>query len=281
MINKQEILNASILIVDDQQANVLLLKDMLHGAGYTCITSATDPYAVCELHRLNHYDLILLDLLMPGMDGFEVLEGLKKIETDAYLSVLVITAQSDNKLRVLAAGAKDFLTKPFDILEVLTRIYNILEMRLLYKQLEQHNKLLEQKVLERTIELQASEERFRRLTELSSDWYWEQDENGAFTQVFGPVLEMLGILSDSEFSKTNEQQGIQWDQAEREILEANLAARRPFLDYVYSRVNTDGSKQYFMVSGEPMFNQSSRFVGYRGIGKDVTETMAANSESPE
>ena len=281
MINKQEILNASILIVDDQQANVLLLKDMLHGAGYTCITSATDPYAVCELHRLNHYDLILLDLLMPGMDGFEVLEGLKKIETDAYLSVLVITAQSDNKLRVLAAGAKDFLTKPFDILEVLTRIYNILEMRLLYKQLEQHIKLLEQKVLERTIELQASEERFRRLTELSSDWYWEQDENGAFTQVFGPVLEMLGILSDSEFSKTNEQQGIQWDQAEREILEANLAARRPFLDYVYSRVNTDGSKQYFMVSGEPMFNQSSRFVGYRGIGKDVTETMAANSESPE
>ena len=191
MINKQHILNASILIVDDQQPNVFLLREMLHDAGYTCIASTTDPYAVLELHRQNRYDLILLDLLMPGMDGFEVMNGLKKIETDAYLSVLVITAQPDHKLKALAAGAKDFLTKPYNLLEALTRIHNMLEVRLLYKQLEQHNKLLEQKVLERTAELQASEERFRRLTELSSDWYWEQDEMGVFTQVYGPVLEML------------------------------------------------------------------------------------------
>ncbi len=278
MINKQDILNASILIVDDQQPNVFLLKEMLHDAGYTCIASTTDPYAVLELHRQNRYDLILLDLLMPGMDGFEVMNGLKKIETDAYLSVLVITAQPDHKLKALAAGAKDFLTKPYNLLEALTRIHNMLEVRLLYKQLEQHNKLLEQKVLERTAELQASEERFRRLTELSSDWYWEQDEMGVFTQVYGPVLEMLGLLSDDP-DQTGKESGAQWDQAEREILEANLAARRPFLDYVYSRVNSDGSQQYFMVSGEPMFNLSGRFTGYRGIGKDVTETMAANAES--
>lgn len=279
MINKQEILNASILIVDDQQSNVFLLKEILHDAGYACIASTTDPYAVCELHRLNRYDLILLDLLMPGMDGFEVMNGLKKIETDAYLSVLVITAQPDHKLKALAAGAKDFLTKPFNLTEVLTRIHNMLEVRLLYKQLEQHNKLLEQKVLERTVDLQDSEERFRRLTELSSDWYWEQDEMGAFTQVYGPVLEMLGLSSDA-LDKAGNESGAQWDQAEREILEANLAARRPFLDYVYSRVNADGLQQFFMVSGEPMFNLSGRFTGYRGIGKDVTETMTANSESP-
>jgi PAS domain S-box-containing protein len=279
MISKQEILNASILIVDDQQSNVFLLKEMLHDGGYTCIASTTDPYAVCELHRQNRYDLILLDLLMPGMDGFEVMKGLKKIETDAYLSVLVVTAQPDHKLKALAAGAKDFLTKPFNLLEVLTRIHNMLEVRLLYKQLEQHNKLLEQKVLERTVELQASEERFRRLTELSSDWYWEQDEKGAFTQVYGPVLEMLGLSSDA-LDKTGNESGTQWNQAEREILEANLAARRPFLDYVYSRVNSDSSQQYFMVSGEPMFNLSGRFTGYRGIGKDVTETMLAKNELP-
>ncbi len=278
MINKQDILNASILIVDDQQSNVFLLKEMLSDVGYTCIASTTDPYAVCELHRLNRYDLILLDLLMPGMDGFEVMNDLKKIESDAYLSVLVITAQPDHKLKALAAGAKDFLTKPFNLLEVLTRINNMLEVRLLYKQLGQHNKQLEQKVLERTVELQASEERFRRLTELSSDWYWEQDEVGVFTQVYGPVLEMLGLLSDAQ-DKTGNESGVQWDQAEREILKANLAARRPFLDYVYSRVNADGLQQYFMVSGEPMFNLSGRFTGYRGIGKDVTETMGANSES--
>jgi PAS domain S-box-containing protein len=280
MISKQEILNASILIVDDQQSNVHLLKEMLLDAGYACISSTTDPYAVCELHRLNRYDLILLDLLMPDMDGFEVMDGLKEIETDAYLSVLVITAQPDHKLKALAAGAKDFLTKPFNLLEVVTRIHNMLEVRLLYKKLEQYNRLLEQKVLERTVELAASEERFRRLTELSSDWYWEQDEMGAFNQVYGPVLEMLGIPSDDSLGKTSDQQVVQWNEAEREILEANLAARRPFLDYVYSRVNADGSQQYFMVSGEPMFNPSGRFTGYRGIGKDVTETMLAKNESP-
>ena len=93
MINEQEILNAGILIVDDQAANVMLLEEMLRADGYNCIASTTDPYTVCELHRNERYDLILLDLLMPGMDGFQVMEGLKEIEADSYLPVLVITAQ--------------------------------------------------------------------------------------------------------------------------------------------------------------------------------------------
>ena len=193
MISEQEILNASILIVDDQQSNVLLLGEMLRDDGYVCVTSTTDPHAVCGLHRKGRYDLILLDLQMPGMDGFQVMEGLKEIETDGYLPVLVITAQPDHKLRALQAGAKDFISKPFDMVEVQTRIHNMLEVRLLYKKLENSNKVLEQTVLERTAQLRESEARFRRLTELSSDWYWEQDESGHFTKIFGPVLEMLGI----------------------------------------------------------------------------------------
>src|SRR5450756_3138758 len=139
MINEQEILNANILIVDDQQSNVLLLGEMLRDGGYACIASTIDPYAVCELHRKNRYDLILLDLQMPGMDGFQVMEGLKEIEMDGYLPVLVITAQPDHKLRALAAGAKDFIAKPFDLVEVQTRIHNMLEVRLLYKKLENYN----------------------------------------------------------------------------------------------------------------------------------------------
>src|ERR1019366_10356432 len=123
MISEQEILNASILIVDDQQSNVLLLGEMLRYVGYVCIASTTDPYAVCELHRKNHYDLILLDLQMPGMDGFQVMERLKEIETDGYLPVLVITAQPEHKLRALKAGAKDFISKPFDLGEVLIRVH--------------------------------------------------------------------------------------------------------------------------------------------------------------
>ncbi|MGA8149096.1 MAG: response regulator [Gallionellaceae bacterium] len=280
MISEQEILNASILIVDDQQSNVLLLGEMLRYVGYACIASTIDPYAVCKLHRKNRYDLILLDLQMPGMDGFQVMEGLKEIETDGYLPILVITAQPDHKLRALAAGAKDFVAKPFDLVEVQTRIHNMLEVRLLYRKLENYNKVLEQTVLERTAELRASEARFRRLTELSSDWYWEQDENGRFTKVYGPVLEMLGIRADDALDKTREDQGARWNETEREILEANLAARRPFLDFVYSRTNPDGSRKYLMVSGEPMFDPSGRFTGYCGIGKDVTEAMLLNYESP-
>ena len=273
MISEQEILNASILIVDDQQANVLLLEEMLRDAGYACIASTTDPYAVAELHRAHHYDLILLDLQMPGMDGFKVMEALKEIETDSYLPILVITAQPDHKLRALASGAKDFVAKPFDLVEVKTRIHNMLEVRLLHTQLENHNKVLEQTVLERTAELRASEARFRRLTELSSDWYWEQDENGHFTRMFGPVLEMLGIRVDDALGNIRDDRGVRWNEAEREILEANLAARRPFLDFVYSRTNPDGTRQYLMVSGEPMFDPTGRYSGYRGIGKDVTEKM--------
>ena len=139
MISDREISNARILIVDDKQANLALLEQMLHEAGYVYITSTSDPFIVCDMHRTHHYDLILLDLLMPGMDGYQVMEALKKIDTDGYLPVIVLTAQPDHKLRALAAGAKDFISKPFDLMEVRMRIHNMLEVRLLYKKLEGSN----------------------------------------------------------------------------------------------------------------------------------------------
>src|SRR6476620_5145113 len=193
MISKPDILNATILIVDDQDANVRLLEQMLSDAGYTHVASTMNPREVCDLYRENRHDLILLDLQMPGMDGFQVLQALKEIETDGYLSVLVITAQPGHKLRALQAGAKDFISKPFDLTEVKARIHNLLEVRLLYKQMENYTLQLERTVQERTAELRESEARYRSLTELASDWYWEQDESGNFTRVSGPVLEMLGI----------------------------------------------------------------------------------------
>jgi len=277
MISKLEILNASILIVDDQESNVLLLEEMLRDSGYSSISSTSDPYAVCELYRKNRYDLILLDLQMPKMDGFQVMEGLKEIEVNDYLPVLVITAQPSHKLQALAAGAKDFVAKPFDLIEVQTRIHNMLEVRLLHKKLLHHNQILEQTVLERTAELRESEARFRRFTELSSDWYWEQDKAGNFTNVFGPVAEkMLGILVFNEEGAEKVDQGTTWDEAERKVLAENLEAKRPFLDFVYSRTNPGGLKQYLMVSGEPMYDPSGCFTGYRGVGKDVTESMRSN-----
>jgi CheY-like chemotaxis protein len=145
MVNSADILKAGILLVDDQEVNVLLLERMLRGAGYVSITSTMDPNEVCELHRRNRYDLILLDLLMPVMDGFKVMEGLKEIEEGSYLPVLVITAQPDHKLRALKTGAKDFISKPFDLAEVLARVHNMLEVRLLHTELRkalEHVKLL-------------------------------------------------------------------------------------------------------------------------------------------
>jgi len=150
-----DILAARILVVDDQPANVLLLERMLGEAGYRSIMSTLDPRTVRGLHETNRYDLILLDLQMPGMDGFQVMEGLKEIETGGYLPVLVITAQPDHKLRALRAGAKDFISKPFDIAEVLTRVHNMLEVRLLHGEIRRKNAelqtLFDQVVAERQL----------------------------------------------------------------------------------------------------------------------------------
>lgn len=261
-----DLLQARILVVDDQVANVRLLEQMLAAAGYRAVSSTMDPTAVCALHREHRYDLILLDLLMPGMDGFAVLEELKSVEPDGYVPVLVITAEPAHKLRALQAGAKDFVAKPLDLVEVKTRIQNLLEVRLLHRALADQNRRLEQTVQERTAELRASEARFRRYTELSSDWYWEQDASGAFTQVCGPALEMLGVDGGV---------GARWNESERGELEAFISARRPFLDFVYSRVNADGATQYFQVSGEPMFDAFGCYAGYRGVGMDVSARMRA------
>jgi len=269
MVSESDILNASILIVDDQESNVMLLAQMLSEAGYTQVASTMNPHEVFALHRRHPYDLILLDLQMPGMDGFQVMEGLKTNDAESYLPVLVITAQPGHKLRALQAGARDFISKPFDLVEAKVRIHNMLEVRLLYKKLDDYNQVLEQTVLERTAELRESEARYRSLTELASDWYWEQDENMNFTKVSGPVLEMLGIRVGALGGNDGGDPVAGWDPEERAFLQATIAARQPFLDFVYSRVNADGSKQRFRVSGEPMFTQSCRFIGYRGIGVEI------------
>jgi diguanylate cyclase (GGDEF)-like protein len=146
-VSAADILNANILIVDDLEANVQLLEKMLRTAGYLRITSTRDPHAVCALHRANHYDLILLDLRMPGMDGFQVMERLKEIETNGYLPVLAVTAQPAHKLRALQAGAKDFVSKPFDLAEVLVRVHNLLEVRLLHEAARNQARMLEELAL--------------------------------------------------------------------------------------------------------------------------------------
>lgn len=148
MVNESDILNARILVVDDLEANVRLIERALQGVGYLSVASTRDPHQVCDLHRENRYDLILLDLNMPGLDGFQVMERLKEIEAGGYLSILVVTAQPAHKLRALQAGAKDFISKPFDLVELQARVHNMLEVRLLHNKAKIHAAKLEQTLKE-------------------------------------------------------------------------------------------------------------------------------------
>ena len=134
MISAADILSARVLVVDDDFDALRTLQQVLMSAGYTSVTCTTDPHAVLDLHREQDFDAILLDVLMPGMDGFEVMEALKPCERDGYLPVLALTAEPGHRTQALRYGAKDFLRKPFDPEELLLRVRNLLEVRLLYKE---------------------------------------------------------------------------------------------------------------------------------------------------
>lgn len=191
---------ASILIVDDEEPNVRLLERILDGAGYSNVESTTDPRRVLPLYIEREPDLILLDLHMPHLDGFEVMRQLKPLIPDGtYLPILVLTADvtSDAKERSLSDGARDFLTKPFDVTEVLLRVGNLLETRFLHRQLQQQNRRLEDRVRERTEELeQAHIETFERLA-LAAEY--RDDDTGQHTRRVGRtaavVARALGLPS--------------------------------------------------------------------------------------
>ena len=175
-LNSEEyIKNAKILIVDDNSVNVLLLEKMLKMFGYKSIITSTDSREAIELYKNNQPDLLLLDLKMPYLDGFEVLEKLNEIKEDDYLPVIIITAQDDreNKLKALDLGAKDFIGKPFDNAEVMMRIKNLLEMRLLQKQVKINNRQLQNRVKDRTRQLEGLQieliERLLRAAEFRDD----------------------------------------------------------------------------------------------------------------
>jgi CheY-like chemotaxis protein len=284
------ILQSSILIADDQAAHVNLLERLLQDAGYVNVSATLDPCAVGALHREHRYDLILLDLQMPGLDGFGVMAELAADMKSRVLPVIVLTAQPGHKLRALQAGARDFINKPFETVEVQVRIHHMLEVRLLHKELAAYSRDLERTVQERTAELQESEARYRSLTELAIDWYWEQNDTGNITRVSGPAMELLGVFDAAALAASGttgsgtavaevSTEGIDvqdarngvdsWGAEERQILKANIEARRPFLDLLMNRRRADGSLQQFRVSGEPMFDRTCRFTGYRGLGVEV------------
>ncbi len=155
----KDILNAKILIVDDEPGNILVLERMLKFSGFKNINSTQNGQEVAELYNSFSPDLILLDLMMPNFDGFDVMKSLKGKMGDDYLPILILTAQPDHptRLRALESGAKDFVNNPFESTEILARIRNMLEVRLLHNQVRDNNKTLEIKVAERTQELERTQ----------------------------------------------------------------------------------------------------------------------------
>jgi diguanylate cyclase (GGDEF)-like protein/PAS domain S-box-containing protein len=189
-----DIRRARILVVDDQPVNVQLLEYLLKTTGYENVSSTTDPRKVVALHLKHRFDLIILDLHMPDMDGFEVIEALKPLESEAWLPVLVVTAEPDKKLAALEAGARDFIGKPFDTVEVMTRIRNLLEVRLLHRETSEYGASMERTVRERTAELQ----RFRGAMDATSDAIFLIDARDmAMVDVNDGACRMLGFSREA------------------------------------------------------------------------------------
>ncbi len=155
---KRKIEEGRILIIDDEPANVQIFERVLIGAGFSNITSITDSLKAVETYQKIKPDLILLDLKMPGLDGFEVMAALKKVETESYLPILVLTAQRDQatRLRALESGGKDFISKPFEMTEAVTRVRNMLEVSMLHSEIREINLDLEYRVGKRTRDLEES-----------------------------------------------------------------------------------------------------------------------------
>lgn len=196
-----KILSAKIMIVDDDPLSVMLMEETLAEAGYTSLTSCEDPREAVGVFIDKEPDIILLDINMPHLTGYDVLNLIREAEPDRFIPVIVLTSQADNqaRLKALELGAMDFITKPFEKAEILTRIRNMLTVRLLQKRVENENIRLEEKVRERTKELQETQhEIIKRLARAAE---FRDDDTGAHIERMSKMCALLGRaagMSDRE-----------------------------------------------------------------------------------
>lgn len=195
--------SVKLLLVDDNELNLELLKDSFKSAGFTQFIMLTDPLKVAEAIKEHQFDLILLDINMPILDGFGVLSYLQQTLADKCPPVLMVTAQNDmeNRLRALDEGASDYITKPFNRNELLQRTNIHLENWVLRKQLEDERRLLEQRVKERTTQLeQAQLEVVKRLGRASE---YRDNETGNHVNRVSLISEILAdqIGCEKSFSQ--------------------------------------------------------------------------------
>ena len=193
MIDQDDIHQARILLVDADAAARQSLSDLLCSHGYAAVTGTGDAHAVAVLHAATPFDLILLDLDQPGFDGFAVMAALREPGPHTWLPVLAMTGNAALKQQAIEAGARDFIDKPFNPVEVLTRVHNVLEVRLLHREAHDYGAHLEQTVRDRTAEL----ERFRGAMDATADAIFLIDTRSmAIVDASDGACRMLGYRRD-------------------------------------------------------------------------------------
>lgn len=187
-----ELTGLRILIVDDGESNVALLQSVLARAGYTCVHATTDPMRASTMFLEAVPDLVLLDLHMPGIDGFDLMERLRALVAEGMrVPFLILTADvtEETKRRALKLGARDFLTKPFDQVELLLRVRNLLEVQMLQNRLREHNLTLEDRVVERTRDV--DEARLEILDRLALAAEYRDDDTQQHARRIGQTCALL------------------------------------------------------------------------------------------
>ena len=275
-------LDARILIVDDQEADARLMATMLAAAGYSLVTITTDPQAAAGLHRKHRYDLLILDILMPGLDGFGVMAAIKAIDRENYVPVIVVTADPDHLKRALETGARDFISKPVRLEELRARVHNVLELGMLLRKARARGSDLERRLDERTADLEEAEGRFRALVEQSIAGIYIVEGN-RFTYANPRMCEWLGYAAEElrEFDAVD----LVVEEDREHVLEKRRRRDAGDIDVLtgtYRIRRRDGSLLHLRASSK-MIEHKGRKVIF-GVAEDVTagaKTRAALERANE
>lgn len=288
---------AHILVVDDRPTNRAVLKAVLRPPLYH-VTEASGGRQALELVANNVFDLIILDLLMPDLNGLEVLRAVRKDHSASSLPVIMVTVKDEGSgvVEALESGANDYISRPIDFPVLFARIQAQLSRKRMEDALRDAHEDLERRIEARTAELvhinqtlkaeinerkraedalRASEERFRDFAETGADWFWEMDSDLRFTYLAGRYFETLGLERSEVLGRTRAEVHAGWI-ADTEAWEdhcRNLQARCAFSDFEFTWMRPDGKEKVLRISGKPVFDpDEGTFIGYRGADRDITET---------
>lgn len=275
---------AKILMVDDTELNLRVLTSILRQAGFLHLRALQDPRQVLTTFDDFRPDLLLLDLMMPHMDGFSVMEQLKAhLPSDVYFPVLMLTADhsAETKRQALSVGIHDFLSKPFDASEVTLRIRNLLQTRVLHEEIREQNHLLERKVAERTAALKRSEERYALACTAANDGLWDWDLGDGSIYYSSRWKEILGY-ADNEIEGTTEEWFTKVHPEDlpylRQIFDSLIENDADHMQYEYRMRHKDGTFRWVLTRGLSVRDSEGTLRRLAGSQSDITARKLAEEQ---